>query len=195
MSEIDKNTSSVIDELFVAMQGIFTAFKQAWPTQFELDEAKYQWTKAFIDVGLHDAHRINLGIKNCRLMKTPFPPSVGQFIDMCCPSASELGVPPVSVAYREACIKSHPSNLDNNWSHQVVYHAWYETGSHFLATHEQRKTQPVFERNFEIALKQFTEGKPLRSISKAIQFNDKDFIQHKDIGRQHLSEMLMRLKT
>lgn len=75
----------IVNRLFEVFQGIFPAFKQAWPTETEFEIAKREWMKAFKQVGLNDTEMIAIGVSKFRLMPTPFVPSPGQFIALCTP--------------------------------------------------------------------------------------------------------------
>lgn len=73
----------IVNKLFLSFQAIFPAFKQAWPTQAELDNSKREWVKAFKQAGLNDVEVIKRGLAKYRLLENPFVPSPGQFIAMC----------------------------------------------------------------------------------------------------------------
>lgn len=79
-------TKDIIDGLFEALLSIYPAFKQAWPTQSIIDDAKNQWLLAFQQARLNDVELIKEGLKKARLSTSNFVPSVGQFIEMCRPT-------------------------------------------------------------------------------------------------------------
>jgi len=79
--------------------GVSPAFRQAWPSQAEMTEAKYQWTLAFQEAGLDEIHAIRWGMKKLRAIKSPFPPSPAQFIEWCDPSFDDMGMPTPQEAY------------------------------------------------------------------------------------------------
>lgn len=86
----------IVNKLFLTFQSIFPAFKQAWPTETEFENAKREWMKAFKQVGLKDIEIIKMGVAKFRLLETPFVPSPGQFIAMCKPEVSMI--PPMYTA-------------------------------------------------------------------------------------------------
>lgn len=86
----------IVNQLFFALQSIFPAFKQAWPSEALYDKAKIEWTKAFVQAGINNSEKISIGLSKCRLMNTPWIPSPGEFIAMCKPEISL--VPPFYVA-------------------------------------------------------------------------------------------------
>jgi hypothetical protein len=91
-----EDDAKIVNQLFFALQSIFPAFKQAWGNDALYEKAKIEWTKAFVQAGINSADAISIGLSKCRLMKTPWIPSPGEFIDMCIPVASL--VPPFYAA-------------------------------------------------------------------------------------------------
>ena len=165
---IDLETLDVINEIFERLTAIFPAFKQAWPTKSHYVESQKEWLKAFKTANISTIEQIKYGLERFRLLESPFVPSPGQFIALCKPSIDSLGVPSVEAAYREACLNSHPTS-DRKWSHKVVYHAWLSTGSHELSHLPRSQSFSMFERNYLITLKYFTEGQQLPDIPRAIK--------------------------
>ena len=95
-------TLEVMNRLFQSLQRICPGFRAAWTTQEDYEGAKQEWLKAFHDAHLNDVALIKQGLDRLRLSPTPFVPSSGEFIALCQPTAEELGLPPVDIAYREA---------------------------------------------------------------------------------------------
>ena len=73
----------IINRLFTELKGIYPAWKAAFGNQAELDEAKRQWLKGFIEAELNQWEWIERGLSKCRQQDTPFLPSVGMFIELC----------------------------------------------------------------------------------------------------------------
>lgn len=80
---IDADTMEVVDKLFNDLIAVFPAFKQAWPTTDVMDTAKRIWTLAFMTEGFNDLEVIKRGIVEYSLLKNPFIPTAGQFIELC----------------------------------------------------------------------------------------------------------------
>jgi hypothetical protein len=82
------------------------------------------------------------------------------------------------VAYNEAVRRSYPGGSDEKWSHAVVYHAWFETGSRALnmatGSYQIKEMKDLFYANYDITLKMFAEGGKLRELPKLL--NKPDFI-------------------
>lgn len=81
-----------------------------------------------------------------------------------------MGLPTHMEAYKEAIKRSHPSSTGETWSNAVVYHAWNETGSRPLHTaygsYQIKEMKNIFYSNYNVALKMFAAGEPLRELPK-----------------------------
>jgi hypothetical protein len=163
MITIDQKTAQVIDELFISLQSICPAFKQAWPTQFEIDEAKYHWVQAFRDCGLNEMEKIHIGIRNFRRLKKSFVPTPGEFIDLCKPLASDYGLKDTETAFKEACEQSHPT-ASKIFSHSTIKLARDLTGTFFLCTRPRSQSFPVFEKNYDQCVDMFLKNRNLNQI-------------------------------
>lgn len=164
----DEQDALVINNLFLCLQSIFPAFKQAWPNNDLFEKAKKEWTKAFSEAKLNDIRKIKIGISKYRLSQSPFVPTPGQFIEMCNPTPKELGIPGIEDAYKEACYNSAPTVIEKKWSHQVVYHAWSMTGSNIFISQPSKQSAPIFERNYKITIRMILNNEPLKEIPLAI---------------------------
>jgi hypothetical protein len=161
-------TAKIVNELFKSLTAIFPAFPQAWPNQETFEQAKAEWVKAFLEVNLHQLEKIKVGVKKFRLLAKPFVPSPGEFIAMCNPTAEDMGFPAVHIAYKEACDRRLEGD-EKIWSHTVVKQAWSDTGSHELKTLTQKESFPMFQRNYEIAIRKFMNGEIMTPAKKAIE--------------------------
>jgi len=167
---LDELTAKYVNALFKELVVLFPAFKQSWTNDEMFLAAKRCWTKAFMEAELNDNRLINIGLRRFRQLKNPFVPTPGQFIAMCIPTLEELGLPNIHVAYKEACLNSHPSAI-RNWSHKAIYHAWVATGSSTFTSMDARQSFPIFERNYEIIARRMLNGENLKDapvIEKAL---------------------------
>ena len=73
----------VINRLFERLSLLCPAFKQAWPSQVDYDNAKKEWVRAFKLAKMFDVEKIKFGIETYSLLDKAFVPSVGQFIEIC----------------------------------------------------------------------------------------------------------------
>lgn len=90
---VDEFAKKVINKVFDELAVIFPAWKNAWPTKKELDMAKLQWTKAFVENGISSLEQIQYGFKKARQAETDFLPSCGKFVSWCCPTPEDMGYP------------------------------------------------------------------------------------------------------
>ena len=189
--KVSPETASVINLLFRELCSIFPAWKQAWPDDKALDAARATWIKAFMAEGISRIEQIRFGIEQCRKLKKPFAPSVGQFVAMCQPTPEMLGLLPTDKAFREACRNAHPSMAGiATWSHDAVYHAASESGFHNLNTLAQDASWRLFERNYEIAMRAVVAGEPLRKMPLALP--DRVRVRTQKVGQDALAALRMR---
>lgn len=80
---IPANAEKLVDRLFVRLMAIYPAAKSAFPSQLELDEAKQVWLEQLAKGGVLNPQALKAGIDFAAGSKTPFFPSVGQFIEWC----------------------------------------------------------------------------------------------------------------
>lgn len=166
-NRLDPDAVQVVNRLFVELQGIFTAWRQAWPTDAALAAAKRNWVRAFMAAGIRDVSQISYGLENCRLSDSDFAPSVGKFVQWCQPTPGALGCPSVAQAYLQACALAHPA-ADRSSAHSAVWHAASEVGLYELANLPSAKSQPLFERAYGLTLAMLARGEPLRAVPKAL---------------------------
>ena len=89
--QADPATVEVVNRLFVELQAIFPAWRQAWPDDKALAAAKRSWIKGFAAAGITSLEQIRFGLEQCRLYGGDFIPSVGKFIAWCRPTPESLG--------------------------------------------------------------------------------------------------------
>jgi hypothetical protein len=159
---LDSAAINVVNLLFVELQSIFPAWRQAWPTDAAIAAAKKTWIKAFAAAGITRVEQIRSGIERCRLLPSDFIPSVGRFIEFCAPTAESLGLPTEERAYREAVRNAHPCMAGKaNWSHDAVFHAARETGYHTINNSPEADSRKLFAYNYALAVRDLIDGKPL----------------------------------
>ena len=153
--QVTPQTAEVVNDLFRRLRGIFPAWRQAWPSTEALDAAKAEWIKEFADEGIRTLEQIEFGIQECRKLKKPFAPSVGEFIAMCAPGPEDFGMPNVGDAWIEA--------LMTTYSHEAVKLAAEATGLFDLrgAKQEDKGLRARFERSYEIILRRAQAGQQL----------------------------------
>jgi len=190
------DTESVINNIFKSLKAIYPANGYAWDNQEVMDDAKNQWLLAFQENNLNDIELIKAGLSKCRASSLPFVPSIGQFIKMCKAEPQALCVPTYLEAYNEAVRRSHPSATGETWSHAVVYHAWYQTGSRALnlasGSYQIKEMKDIFYSNYDLTLKMFAAGEPLRDLPKLLNTTEHD-TQTTHVGAAALKAMRDKL--
>lgn len=189
--KIDNATVEVVNRLFLELQAIFPAWRQAWPDDKALAAAKRSWIKGFAAAGINSLEQIRYGLEQCRLSGCDFAPSVGKFIQWCRPTPELLGLPSADAAYRAACRIAHPA-ADRSGVHPAVYHAACETGFYELASLPEEKSRRLFERAYELTVQMVLNGQPLREIPKALP--EKVSVSNPAAGRAALAALRQMLK-
>lgn len=100
---IDEFAKSIINRVFDNLAIIFPAWQYNWKTQQQIDGAKREWTKAFIENNICTMEQISHGFSKARKSETDFLPSCGKFISWCAPSPEDLGYPSEQKAL-EQCV-------------------------------------------------------------------------------------------
>lgn len=182
--KIDPATAEVVNRLFLELQAIFPAWRQAWPDDRALAAAKRSWIKGFASAGISSLEQIRFGLEQCRLHGGDFAPSVGKFIGWCRPTPEMLGLPSEDRACREACRIAHPA-ADRTRAHPAVYHAACETGFYELANLPQERSRQLFGRNYAATVRMVLAGEPLREIPKALP--QSVTVRTEEVGRAALA--------
>lgn len=119
LGEVDEQTAAVVDMVFLQLQAIFPAWRQAWPDDKALALAKRSWTKGLQASGIRAVEQVRFGIEQCRRSGSAFAPSIGQFVAWCLPTAEMMGVPTEEAAWREA-VRGCADPEGWHWSHDAV---------------------------------------------------------------------------
>lgn len=168
-AELNRKTAAVINDLFRDLRSICTAWKQAWPDQATYTASKQQWLTAFLEAGISSPEQLQFGLMRCRQSGVAFIPPPGEFIQWCQPSPEMLGLPPLAVAFREACRNAHPAMAGKGkWSHDAVWHAAKECGFENLNRLATDLSSKLFERNYTIAVRRLVAGEPLQRMPLAL---------------------------
>jgi hypothetical protein len=166
---LSKETAMVVNRLFRELRSIHSAWKTSWPDMESYKDAKRTWTKALMEASVSDIDQLRFGLMRSRQGGSPFIPAPGDFIKSCEPTAEMLGLPDVSVAYREACRLVHPSIAGRGrWSHNAIYHAAKESGFDNLNRLDGTLGLMLFERNYTIAVRRLVSGQPLQAMPKGL---------------------------
>jgi hypothetical protein len=118
---IDEFAKGIINRVFDNLAIIFPGWQYNWKTQEQINGAKREWTKAFIENNICTMEQISHGFSKARKSETNFLPSCGVFISWCTPSPEDLGYPSEARALEQCVthrnkIKMH---LDSDASHFI----------------------------------------------------------------------------
>jgi len=148
----------VMDSLFEKIVAICPAFRAAYQTQNDFENAKREWLIGFKDVGLTDLKQIQVGVNKLRMSESPFVPSFGQFVKLCQPLAADMGMPAFENAYTEACKNSSPYEREKKWSHPVIRYTVRQLSTHFISNNAESVVRPRFEKAYEDSCRRFMAG-------------------------------------
>ena len=153
--KVDKCTATIVNQVFSKLQGIFPAWRQAWPDDESLKRAKREWIAGFVRAGIRTEAQLAFGFEAARHSTQDFIPCVGKFISWCAPSPAQFGMPSEDEAWYEA--------LWQTYSHPAVRVAAEATGLFELRTAQQGDSvlRQRFERNYAIVLRRAQNGQPL----------------------------------
>lgn len=99
--EITPQALDVMDKLFARLTLIFPAWRSALPTDEAVAEFKAFWLEELINAKIRNWRLIARGLECCKQAKSPFLPTVGQFIEWCLTEDFEaLNLPDEEQLYR-----------------------------------------------------------------------------------------------
>jgi len=167
------HATEVVNKLFALYYVHCRGFEKQYEDKKKLKMEKTQYIIAFTEKGFISFEKIKFGVK--RLSDNPpiNTPSMGQFIQWCQPTTDDLGLLTPTQAYKKAFDLISPYTKDDTEKGlgdaqlAIIKHAISETGSYDLRNLPQSKSQPIFERNYEIAVRDYNNGS-LKGIAKAI---------------------------
>ncbi len=169
--KLNPHIVEIVNKLFIFFYSVCRGFDKQYQDPKRLNLEKTQWIKAFTDINFDKLEKVKRGIKTCRLESPINTPTIGQFIKWCAPTTEDLGLLTKEKAYKRAIeMNSQFADLPKDLSEEqlaIIKHAIKETGSYELRELPKDKSQPIFERNYEIACKDFMAGK-LQAIPKAL---------------------------
>jgi hypothetical protein len=116
-----------VNDLFKSLLVAYPAWRQAFPTDKELQLAKKSWIRAFVENGITAKEQVARGMMRARRDESDFFPSVGKFISWCRVQPADLGLPSEDQAWQEINQHSHHV-LIHHWTHPALYEAGRRTG-------------------------------------------------------------------
>lgn len=179
----------MFNRFFLELQTIFPAWQHALPNTERLNAAKRQWFLALQENRITTPELLQIGLRRARAEASDFWPSPGKFVAWCQPQPTDLGLPDVRTAYREAIDNSGRVG-DMHWSHPVVYHAAMQAGLRDLAVMQDEKARAVFDFAYATTVKAVLAGESLPEIPKGIQHSQQAASKgSQEVARTWLSKM------
>lgn len=158
---VDPGTRAVVDDLFDRLKAHFPAWRQAWPTEAELNTAKREWLAEFMRAGIRSIEQIQAGLRQAARDRNAFVPAPGTFVDWCfAPEA--FGLPDIEKAYRVAMRNTHPAQAGcSRWPHAAIYHAAVACGYLNLQRLDRKTGIELFRRKYLEQCRRLGRGEEL----------------------------------
>jgi len=135
------------NQLFIELQAIFPAWRQALPSVEHINAAKRNWMAAMIDAGINTQEQIEQGLSKARLKASPFFPAPGEFIAWCKPEAVNQ-FPDPEQAFAEA-IRNAGKIGTRKWTHAAIQEAATRVGLFDLSRMNAAEAQKSFLSAFK----------------------------------------------
>ena len=167
--------TELVNKLFTIFYALCNGFEKQFNDPNRLKLAKAQWIIAFMEKDLKIWDQIEPAVTIFRAKPNQvYAPIVGDFLSWCNSATHEkyLSKDHAYLAAYELMRGEPCDDLDDDQLN-IIKHAIKASDRHFLKSNGRNKTEPVFHRNYEIALRQFLNGE-LKPIPKAIQSNQVD---------------------
>lgn len=168
---LNPDAMKLVDMVFFKFCIIYpNAFDSMYADEQRLIATKTLWASTFTRMKILTPKQIKGALEKCELSPYPNPPQLGKFVEWCTPSAEEFGLLGKEQAYTRAYEFMRDGDTMGMSDDQVtiLIHAINQSDRHFLRNNSKSITEPVFYRNYEIAIKQFIAGE-LKPIPKAIK--------------------------
>ena len=128
-----------------------------------------QWYAMFTKLALTTVGQIQKAIDRLERHSYPNPPQLGEFLKWNEPSFEDFGLLTKEQAFNRSSELMREGELKDlsETQNKILKHVIRESDSFFLKNNPMSKTQPVFYRNYDIAIRDFMAGN-LKDIPKAI---------------------------
>lgn len=80
---IPEGAVAAVNQLFIQLRAIFPAWKQSFPDEASYREAKRIWLETLVNAGVISFAQLQVGIEKAKQARSPFFPSVGEFVSWC----------------------------------------------------------------------------------------------------------------
>lgn len=195
MKEINTNeqigmiTSEAIDAvnfLFRIFEVNINGFNVFISNNKKLDETKQEWVTCFQNAKL-EMHQVTRGANKVRTTNMKYMISPSEFIELCQPTAEDIGAPTLERAFKEACEHSNPATWSSTWSHVAVKEAYKRTGNSQFLNGKQDITLKKFTQHYSNACNDYAAGRIMEQIDFKKPFSSSDFDKPSKEGRYEFS--------
>lgn len=188
--------SSLVDQVFIKIALICRGFDAFYADRTRLNAEKMQWVLAFTKLGYTEKSHIKMALHKLELHKYPNPPQLGEFISWCTVTANDFGLPAFEEAYKISIqmnrqFSDYQHECDK--THTVIKHAIRTIGNTDYRAMDIDSARKAFERNYEIACRQFMNGE-LKEIPKAIAATPNPHPQDKERNALARKEAMLAMK-
>lgn len=158
---IDDATQAALAELMQRLKGVYTGWRQVWPSEAE----EFAWQDEFlaecIRSGVLQQGLIDQGMRTAGRDHRPWPPTPGEFVSWCL-APEALGLPSEEKAYKIAMRNTHPAQAGMaRWPHPAVYHAAVACGYLALQNLERKLGMKLFSDKYLEQRKRMARGEEL----------------------------------
>lgn len=162
------NFAEIFNRFFTALQTVFPAWRNAFPTTEHLESAKRQWLEALTENGIDSSEKLNIGLRKARTEGGEFFPSPAKFVAWCKPTPEDYRLPTFDAAYREVSSKcGYVGHVE--WSHPAVYHAITQVGIFDFGQMSHDKALSAFKNAYKLTVESVMRGEKLPEVPKAIE--------------------------
>jgi hypothetical protein len=166
---LDPHVNDVVNKIFLVFYANCVGFDSQFKDTQKLSLVKSEWVNEFSKIGFNSLNKVQRGIDKTRSHSPINIPRLAEFISWCKPSPEDLDLWTKDQAYKRVFpILRKEHLLMSDEQSAIINHAIKETGIYDLKNHSESKTKPIFERNYEISVRDFLAGK-LKTIPKALE--------------------------
>lgn len=189
---VDDATQDALADLMLRLKGVYTGWRQVWPTEQE----EFAWQDEFLAEGIRSgvlrAGLVDHGMRIAGRDQRPWPPTPGQFVSWCL-APEAFGLPGEEKAYKVAMRNTHPAQAGMaRWPHPAVYHAAMACGYLALQNLERKLGQQLFAEKYLEQRRRMARGEelapaPVAALPAPLRKGSPE------VANEHLAKMRARL--
>jgi len=158
---VDDATQAALADLMRRLKGVYTGWRQVWPTEQEEFAWQDELLAECIRSGVLSQGLIDHGMRTAGRDRRPWPPTPGEFVSWCL-APDAFGLPSEDAAYRVAMRNTHPAQAGMaRWPHAAVYHAAVACGYLALQNLERKLGFKLFVEKYLEQRRRMARGEEL----------------------------------